>query len=93
MTKLGEQVKTNRFFIYSNTIMAQLLFCIRLHLCRFSIMAPNVFHIGVKEQVSIAVFGSGPPVNVKLYLQSYPHKLKKFSEVQGRVDQGTKKLA
>ena len=51
-------------------------------------MAPNVFHIGVTEQVSIAVFDAGNPVNVKLYLQDYPHRRKTFSQVQGRVDQG-----
>ena len=57
-------------------------------LCRYAIMAPNVFHIGVTEQVSIAVFDAGNPVNVKLYLQDYPHRRKTFSQVQGRVDQG-----
>ena len=51
-------------------------------------MAPNVLHIGVTEQVSIAVFDAGNPVNVKLYLQDYPHRRKTFSQVQGRVDQG-----
>ena len=51
-------------------------------------MAPNVFHIGVTEQVSIAVFDAGNAVNVKLYLQDYPHKRKTFSQVQGRVEQG-----
>ena len=51
-------------------------------------MAPNMFHIGVKEQVSIAVFDAGNPVNVKLYLQDYPHRKKTFSQVQGRVAQG-----
>ena len=53
-------------------------------------MAPNVFHIGVTEQVSIAVFDAGNPVNVKLYLQDYPHRRKTFSKVQGRVGQGNK---
>ena len=51
-------------------------------------MAPNVFHIGVTEHVSIAVFDAGNPVNVKLYLQDYPRRRKTFSQVQGRVDQG-----
>jgi len=51
-------------------------------------MAPNVFHIGVKEQVSISVFDAGNPVTVKLYLQDYPHRQKTFSQVQGQVDQG-----
>ena len=51
-------------------------------------MAPNVFHIAVTEQVSIAVFDAGNAVNVKLYLQDYPHKRKTFSQVQGRVEQG-----
>ncbi|CAH3019175.1 unnamed protein product [Porites evermanni] len=55
---------------------------------RFSIMAPNVFHVGVKEQVSITLFDSGNPVNVQLYLQDYPHRRKTFSRIQGRVDQG-----
>lgn len=51
-------------------------------------MAPNVFHIGVNEQVSIAVFDAGNPVNVKLYLQDYPHRKKTFSQVQGQVKPG-----
>ena len=51
-------------------------------------MAPNVFHIGVKERVSIAVFDAANPVTVKLYLQDYPHRRKTFSQVQGRVDRG-----
>ena len=51
-------------------------------------MAPNVFHVGVKEQVSITLFDSGNPVNVQLYLQDYPHRRKTFSQIQGRVDQG-----
>ena len=51
-------------------------------------MAPNVLHIGVTEQVSIAIFDAGNPVNVKLYLQDCPHRRKTFSQVQGRVDQG-----
>ena len=58
------------------------------NVCRYAIMAPNVFHIGVTEQVSIAVFDAGNPVNVMLYLQDYPHRRKTFSQVQGRVDQG-----
>lgn len=52
-------------------------------------MAPNVLHIGVTEQVSIAIFDAGNPVNVKLYLQDFPHRRKTFSQVQGRVDQGS----
>ena len=51
-------------------------------------MAPNVFHVGVKEQVSITLFDSGNSVNVQLYLQDYPHRRKTFSRIQGRVDQG-----
>ncbi len=45
-------------------------------------MAPNVFHIGVEEKVSVTVFDAGQPVTVKLYLQDYPHRRKTFSEVQ-----------
>ena len=53
---------------------------------RFSILSPNVFHIGVKEKVSITVFDAGPnPVNVKLYLQDYPNRRNTFSQVQGVV--------
>ena len=45
-------------------------------------MAPNVFHIGVEEKVSVTVFDAGKPVTVKLYLQDYPHRRKTFSAVQ-----------
>lgn len=51
-------------------------------------MAPNVFHIGVKEKVSVAVFDAAQPVTVKLYLQDYPHRRKTFSQVQGVVKKG-----
>ncbi|XP_027048067.1 ophiophagus venom factor-like [Pocillopora damicornis] len=53
---------------------------------RFSIMAPNMFHIGVQEKVSVTVFDAPQPVTVKLYLQDYPHRQKTFSEVQGVVE-------
>ena len=55
---------------------------------RFSIMAPNVFNIGVTEEVSVSVFDAASPVTVKLYLQDYPHRRKTFSQVEGRVAQG-----
>lgn len=51
-------------------------------------MAPNVFHIGVKEKVSISVFDNNQPVTVKLYLQDFPHRRKTFSQVQGVVEKG-----
>ena len=51
-------------------------------------MAPNVFHVGVKEQVSITLFDAGNPVNVQLYLQDYPHRRNTFSHIQRRVEQG-----
>ena len=51
-------------------------------------MAPNVFHIGVKEKVSVSVFDAGQPVTVQLYLQDFPHRQKTFSQVQGVVRQG-----
>ena len=55
-------------------------------------MAPNVFHIGVKERVSVTVFDAGQPVTVKLYLQEYPHRRRTFSQVQGVVEKGEFKL-
>ena len=55
---------------------------------RFSIMAPNMFHIGVEEKVSITVFDAGQAVTVKLYLQDYPQRQKTFSQVEGRVENG-----
>ena len=55
---------------------------------RFSILAPNVFHIGVEEKVLISIFDNVQPVIVKIYLQDFPYRSKKFSQVQGVVDQG-----
>lgn len=55
---------------------------------RFSIMAPNVFHLGVDVQVSVSVFDANQPVTVKIYLQDYPQRQKTFSQVQGLVEQG-----
>lgn len=51
-------------------------------------MAPNMFHIGVEEKVSITVFDAGQAVTVKLYLQDYPQRQKTFSQVEGRVENG-----
>ena len=51
-----------------------------------------MFHIGVTEQVSIAVFDARSPVTVKLYLQDYPHRRKTFSQVHGSVGQGEVEL-
>lgn len=51
-------------------------------------MAPNMFHIGVQEKVSVTVFDAPQPVTVKLYLQDYPHRQKTFSEVQGVATNG-----
>ena len=45
-------------------------------------MAPNVFHIGVEEKVSVTLYDATQSVTVKLYLQDYPHRRKTFSEVQ-----------
>ena len=59
---------------------------------RFSITAPNVFHIGDKEPVTISVFDAVKPVTVKLYLQDYANRQKTFSKVQGRVIKGNFKL-
>ena len=51
-------------------------------------MAPNMFHIGVEEKVSITVFDAGQAVTVKLSLQDYPQRQKTFSQVEGRVENG-----
>ena len=64
------------------------LFCSFSSYCRFSIMAPSVFHIGVEEKVSISLFDNAQPVTVKLYLQDFPHRRKTFSQEQGVVDPG-----
>ncbi|KAM7441116.1 hypothetical protein ABFA07_009760 [Porites harrisoni] len=77
--RLGTMLRSILFLLAIGCISAK----------KYAIMAPNVFHIGVTEQVSIAVFDAGNPVNVKLYLQDYPHRRKTFSQVQGRVGQGS----
>ena len=64
------------------------LFCSFSSYCRFSIMAPNVFHIGVEEKVSISLFDNAKSVRVKLYLQDFPNRRKTFSHVQGVVSRG-----
>jgi len=45
-------------------------------------MAPNVFHIGVEENVSVTLLDAAKLVTVKLYLQDYPHRRKTFSAVR-----------
>ena len=49
----------------------------------------NVLHIGVEGKVLISIFDNAQPMKVKLYLQDTPHRGKKFSQVQGVVDQGS----
>ncbi len=51
-------------------------------------MAPNVFHIGVAEKVSVSVFDAARPVTVKLYVKDYPYQRRTFSHVQGVVQPG-----
>nr|BAJ05269.1 complement component C3 precursor [Diadumene lineata] len=49
---------------------------------RYFISAPNVFHVGVPENVSVVVSGQNAPVTVQVYLQDYPHRKKIFSQIQ-----------
>ncbi|RMX42632.1 hypothetical protein pdam_00010273 [Pocillopora damicornis] len=55
---------------------------------RFAIIAPNVFHVGVEENVSVAVYDAMQPVTVKLYLQDYPFRRKTFSPNQVTLQPG-----
>lgn len=55
----------------------------------YFVLSPNVFHVGVEEQVSITVHGVNQPVTVQLYLQDFPHRRKTFSNVQGVFNQDT----
>ncbi|PFX26602.1 cobra venom factor-like [Stylophora pistillata] len=55
---------------------------------RFSIIAPSVFHIGVEENVSVAVYDAMQPVTVKLYLQDYPFRRKTFSPTEATLQPG-----
>ena len=45
-------------------------------------MAPNMFHIGVEEKVSLILYQAGQDVNVKMYLQD-SFKRNIFSQVEG----------
>ena len=51
-------------------------------------MAPNVFHSGVTEKVSVSVFDASQPVTVKLYVQDYPYQQRILSQAQGVVQPG-----
>lgn len=47
-----------------------------------------MFHVGVEENVSVAVYDSMQPVTVKLYLQDYPFRRKTFSPNQVTLQPG-----
>ena len=42
----------------------------------YFITAPNVFHIGVEETVSVSVYNVSQRLKIKLYLQDYPNRQK-----------------
>lgn len=47
-----------------------------------------MFHVGVEENVSVAVYDAMQPVTVKLYLQDYPFRRKTFSPNQVTLQPG-----
>ena len=47
-----------------------------------------MFHTGVEENVSVAVYDAMQPVTVKLYLQDYPFRRKTFSPTEATLQPG-----
>ena len=54
------------------------------------ITAPNIFHVGVEETVSVIVYNSHRPVNVTVIAQDYPDKNRNLSAVSGVFTSGIK---
>ena len=54
------------------------------------ITAPNIFHVGVDETVSVIVYNSHRPVNVTVIAQDYPHKTRNLTATSGVFTSGIK---
>jgi len=54
------------------------------------ITAPNIFHVGVEETVSVIAFNSHRPVHVTIIAQDYPDKNRNLTVASGVFTSGIK---
>ena len=54
------------------------------------ITAPNIFHLGIEEAISVIVYNSDKPVNVTVIAQDFPDKKRNLSAVSGVFTSGNK---
>lgn len=52
------------------------------------VLAPNVFHVGIEEKVSVTVTGVRHPVKVLLFVHDYPGRKTNFSHTEGLFKPG-----
>lgn len=52
------------------------------------ITAPNIFHLGVEETVSVIIYSSDRPVNVTVIVQDFPDKKKNLAAASGVFTSG-----
>ena len=52
------------------------------------ITAPNVFHIGVEETISVILYNTNKPVNVTVIAQDFPDKQRNLSAASGIFTRG-----
>ena len=50
---------------------------------RLFITAPNIFHLGVEETVSVIIYGSDRPVSVTMIAQDFPDKKRNLAVASG----------
>ena len=52
------------------------------------ITAPNIFHLGVEETISVILYNTDKPVNVTVVAQDFPDKKRNLSAVNGVFARG-----
>ena len=58
--------------------------CFAQNGAKYFIAAPNMLRVGVEETVSISVFDVNGEVDIRLELEDFPNRRKKFSQVSGK---------
>ena len=55
---------------------------------RYFITAPNIFHVGVEESVSVTIYNAKRPVGVTLVAQDFPNMQRNLTTVSGVFTSG-----
>lgn len=60
---------------------------------RIFITAPNVFHLGVEETISVITYNVNNPVNVTIVALEYPGKFRNLGEANGIFTSGQSRIS